>query len=29
MNKSLIIGIVAGGIAVTAVGAYAGYRTLD
>jgi uncharacterized protein YcfJ len=29
MNKSLITGLVAGGIAVTAVGAYAGYRTLD
>lgn len=29
MNKSLIIGLVAGGIAVTAVGAYAGYKNLD
>jgi uncharacterized protein YcfJ len=29
MNRSMITGIVAGGIAVTAVGAYAGYRTMD
>lgn len=28
MNRSLIIGIAAGALAVTAVGAYAGYRTL-
>jgi uncharacterized protein YcfJ len=29
MNKSLITGLVVGGIAVTAVGAYAGYQTID
>lgn len=29
MNRSLIIGIAAGAIAVTAVGAYAGFRTMD
>jgi uncharacterized protein YcfJ len=29
MNKSLITGLVVGGIAVTAVGAYAGYQNMD
>ena len=29
MNKSLLTGLVVGGVAVTAVGAYAGYQTLD
>jgi uncharacterized protein YcfJ len=29
MNRSMIIGIAAGALAVTAVGAYAGFRTLD
>jgi uncharacterized protein YcfJ len=29
MNKSLITGLVVGGIVVTAAGAYAGYQTLD
>jgi uncharacterized protein YcfJ len=29
MNKSLLIGLVVGGIAVTAAGAYAGYQTMD
>jgi uncharacterized protein YcfJ len=29
MNKSLITGLVVGGIAVTAAGAYAGYQTMD
>jgi uncharacterized protein YcfJ len=29
MNKSLITGLVVGGIAVTAVGAFAGYQALD
>jgi uncharacterized protein YcfJ len=29
MNKSLIMGLVAGGVAVTAVGAFAGYRAMD
>ena len=29
MNKSLITGLVVGGVAVTAAGAFAGYRALD
>jgi uncharacterized protein YcfJ len=29
MNKSLLTGLVVGGVAVTAAGAYAGYQTLD
>ena len=29
MNKSLITGLIVGGVAVTAVGAYAGYQTMD
>jgi uncharacterized protein YcfJ len=29
MNKSLITGLIVGGVAVTAVGAYAGFQTLD
>ena len=29
MNKSLITGLVGGGVAVTAVGAFAGYKALD
>ena len=29
MNKSMIIGLVAGGVAVTAAGAFAGYRAMD
>lgn len=29
MNKSMIIGLIAGAVAVTAVGAYAGYQALD
>jgi len=29
MNKSMIIGLVAGGVAVTAVGAFAGYQAMD
>lgn len=29
MNKSLITGLIVGGVAVTAAGAYAGYQTLD
>jgi uncharacterized protein YcfJ len=29
MNKSLITGLVVGGVAVTAAGAYAGYQTMD
>jgi uncharacterized protein YcfJ len=29
MNKSLITGLVVGGVAVTSVGAYAGYRAMD
>ena len=29
MNKSLLTGLVVGGVAVTAAGAYAGYQTMD
>ena len=29
MNKSMIIGLIAGAVAVTAIGAYAGYQALD
>lgn len=29
MNKSLITGLIVGGVAVTAVGAYAGYQSMD
>ena len=29
MNKSLITGLIVGGVAVTAVGAYAGYQTME
>ena len=29
MNKSMIVGLVAGGVAVTAAGAFAGYRAMD
>jgi len=29
MNKSMVIGLVAGGVAVTAAGAFAGYRAMD
>jgi uncharacterized protein YcfJ len=29
MNKSMIIGLVAGGVTVTAAGAFAGYRAMD
>jgi hypothetical protein len=29
MNKSLITGLVVGGVAVTAAGAFAGYQAMD
>ncbi len=29
MNRSLVTGLVIGGVAVTAVGAFAGYKALD
>ena len=29
MNRSMIVGLVAGGVAVTAAGAFAGYRAMD
>jgi uncharacterized protein YcfJ len=29
MNKSMIIGLIVGAVAVTAIGAYAGYQALD
>jgi hypothetical protein len=29
MNKSLVTGLVVGGVAVTAAGAYAGYQSME
>ena len=29
MNKSLITGLIVGGVAVTAAGAFAGYKSMD